>query len=51
MELHEARARHAAEKLQTQTQTQHQPLGAVPMPGATHLSYPPGGNSPINKHI
>nr|ABB72363.1 seed maturation protein [Glycine canescens] len=77
MELHEAKARHAAEKLSANqshyglhhdhnnpplvgtTQThyqqghQHQPLGAVPMPGVTYPSYPLGGNPnpPGNKHI
>nr|ABB72407.1 seed maturation protein [Glycine latifolia] len=75
MKLHEAKARHAAEKLSTNQshyalhhghnpllvgttethyqQGHHQPLGAVPMPGATYPSYPLGGNPnpPRNKHI
>ncbi|CAJ1943117.1 unnamed protein product [Sphenostylis stenocarpa] len=69
MELHEAKARHAAEKLgtkqshyydhhehplvgtQTHNQQGHQPLGAVPMPGATYPSHPLGGNLPRNKHL
>lgn len=74
MELHEAKAKHAAEKLGTKqshyyghdpplvgtahTHTQyqqghnHNPLGAVHMPGATNPTYPLGGNLPGgNKHI
>ncbi|KAK7263314.1 hypothetical protein RJT34_30902 [Clitoria ternatea] len=64
MELHEAKARNAAEKQsakqlhyyglnnhQTSPPHSHHPLGAVPMPGATYPSYPLGGNPPRNKHI
>ena len=70
MELHEDKARHAAEKLSSKhshhvpplvgaqqqpmvgTQYQgHQPLGTVPMAGATNPTYPLGGNHPMNKHI
>ncbi|XP_061361455.1 late embryogenesis abundant protein 6-like [Gastrolobium bilobum] len=29
----------------------HQPLGTVPKPGATHPTYPLGGNPPRNTHI
>ncbi|QCD81446.1 Late embryogenesis abundant protein [Vigna unguiculata] len=60
MELHEAKARHAAEKLgtkqshplvethnQTQYEYQHESLGVVP----TYPSHPLEGNLPRNKHI
>lgn len=59
MELHEAKARHAAEKLNTKQYHLHepplvgsqQPHGKVPMPGNTHPNYPLGGNLPRNNHI
>ncbi|KAK7386324.1 hypothetical protein VNO78_26480 [Psophocarpus tetragonolobus] len=61
MELHEAKARHAAEKLSTKQShyyglhhkpppvaaTQTRPVGTVPMTGATY----PLGNPPRNKYI
>ncbi|KAF7809991.1 seed maturation protein [Senna tora] len=62
MELHEAKARHAAEK-QTGKQSHllgRQPVAAPPLVGAhqqglnqpaAYPSYPQGGNYPINKHI
>ncbi|KAK7251858.1 hypothetical protein RIF29_35433 [Crotalaria pallida] len=62
MELHEAKARHAEEKLlekqyglrghEPPLVGSKQPLGAVPMPGKnTHPTYPLGGNLPGNDHI
>ncbi|ESW27766.1 hypothetical protein PHAVU_003G230300 [Phaseolus vulgaris] len=55
MELHEAKGRHAAEKLEHPLvgthQTHYHAPGAVPMPGATYPSHPLGGNLPRNKHI
>ncbi|XP_028083534.1 late embryogenesis abundant protein 18-like [Camellia sinensis] len=44
MGLHEAKAEHAADKLQS---GHHHPVGtAAPMAGATAPTYPPGGNPP-----
>ncbi|XP_019422919.1 PREDICTED: protein LOL1-like isoform X2 [Lupinus angustifolius] len=61
MEMHEAKARHAEEKLKIKQYSlpshepplvgSQQPLGAVAMPGNTHPSYPLGGNLTRNKHI
>ncbi|KAJ1428953.1 Late embryogenesis abundant protein [Sesbania bispinosa] len=65
MELHEAKARHAAEKLGAHQSHYyghhneppplglgaHQPLGSVPKPGSTYPTYPLGGTPPGNKHI
>ncbi|KAE9597389.1 hypothetical protein Lal_00029844 [Lupinus albus] len=61
MEMHEAKARHAEEKLKIKQYSlpsheppvvgTQQPLGAVAMPGNTHPSYPLGGNLTRNKHI
>lgn len=60
MELHEAKARHAAEKLSTKQSHYYghqppmvgnQPLGTVPKTGATFPTYPHAGNLPGNKHI
>lgn len=48
MELHEAKARHAAEKLNSKHHGHgHQPLGTVPMPGATNPSYPLAGSNVV----
>ncbi|KAK4260256.1 hypothetical protein QN277_003398 [Acacia crassicarpa] len=58
MELHEAKARHAAEKLGAkiphhlvgahQHGMNHPGYGAAPVP---ENSYPPAGNYPMNRHI
>ena len=66
MELHEAKARHAADKARAKLahlpddhwqHHQHpnpphnQPLGAIPRPGTSSPAYPLGGNHYSNKHI
>ncbi|CAL5197856.1 unnamed protein product [Lathyrus oleraceus] len=65
MELHDAKAKHAAEKLSTKqahyygTQQPHveyyegnQPFGSIPKPGTTAPTYPLGGKNILrNNHI
>lgn len=58
MELHEAKAKHAAEKLSAKQSHYYgghheaQPVGSISKPGTTFPTYPPGGgNLPPNNHI